>query len=376
MTAGRIALLLITVSGLTASAQGQASPAGGSSSMPARAEMSRSSPVRIGAYWWDGWFEGSPYIRAPLITEFQDREPVWGWRDDRQEAVDSSIRFAARYGVNFFAFLWYPENAWHFPGGQPSGVMNGGLRFYLSSKAPERKDVGFLLMIVHAPEREQWEDACREWVRRYLMHERYVRVGGRPVMFFYELGELDRKLGGRERVRPALEMLRRIVREERRSDPFLVLRVQGKEGGELKALGFDGATDYACAWSASAGEHPYSDLVSRGQQVWKGYAGRRLNYIPSVTAGWDGRPRAWMEKPYYQYWYRRSPGEFGGFVRKGLDWIGGHPQDIPESPLLMIYAWNEADEGGAICPTKMDGAAYLNALREAVNSGQSAGGRN
>ncbi|GMV95840.1 MAG: hypothetical protein AMXMBFR83_02100 [Phycisphaerae bacterium] len=324
--------------------------------------------VRIGAYWWDGWFEGSPYIRPPLTTEFKGREPQWGWRDDNQQAVDESIRLAADYGIDFFAFLWYPPDAWRFPNGQPSDVMNNGLRFFLASQEPQRRSVGFLLMITHAPSKDEWEPACRRWVQEYLVHDRYVRVADKPALFFYELSELDAKLGGRERVRPALDRLRQNARQEKGLELFLVLRAQRDESHALAELGFDGATDYAVAYAPTPGEHPYHELVSAGMQVWSGYEGRRAHYIPSITAGWDGRPRAWMGKEHYRYWYRRSPTEFGAFVRRGLDWLLYHPQEAAPEPLLMIYAWNEIDEGGAICPTKQDGPAYLQALQDAVSS--------
>jgi hypothetical protein len=322
--------------------------------------------VHVGAYWWDGWFEGSPYIRAPLTTEFAGREPVWGWRGDRQEVADQCIQLAAKYGIDFFAFLWYPPAIWAFPGGQPSGVMNNGLRFFLASQTPERRHVGFLIMVVHAPKADDWEQTCRQWAREYLSHERSQRIEGRPALFFYELSELERKLNGCENVKHSLETLRRIAREAGCPNPFLVLRAQGAEASQLRSLGFDGATDYANAY-ASPGEHPYESLIACGRRTWDQYAGRRLNYIPSITAGWDGRPREWQKQPYYRYWFRRSPDDVGHYVRTGLDWIRAHPQDVPRTPMLMIYAWNEVDEGGAICPTKKEGAAYLQALRNAVD---------
>jgi len=321
--------------------------------------------VRIGAYWWDGWFDGSPYIREPLTSEFKEREPVWGWRDDNQRAVDLSIRAAAAHGVDFFAFLWYPEADWSFPGGQPSGIMNNGLRFYLTSTVSQRERVGFLLMITHAPKAEDWEQTCRTWAREYLSHERYVRVEGRPALFFYELADLERKLGGIEQVKAGLATLRQIAREAIGDDPFLVLRAQRGEADRLDEIGFDGATDYALTY-ATPGEHPYQVLEAFGLGVWEQYVGQQRNYIPSVTSGWDGRPRAWMKKDYYAHWFRRSPAEFGAFLKKGLRWVADHPNDAPKTPLLMVYAWNEIDEGGAICPTKQDGARYLNALRAAA----------
>lgn len=343
---------------------GALSPASGPATAPG--EASPSPRIRVGAYWWDGWFEGSPYIREPLTSEFKDREPIWGWRDDSQAAVDMSIRLAARYRVDFFAFLWYPQADWKFPGGQPSGVMNNGLKYYLSSRVAERQRVGFLLMIAQPPKASDWEQTCRLWVHAYLSHERYVRIDGRPAMFFYELATLADRLGGPDRLRPALDTLRRIAREERCPDPFLVLRAQRQEARRLHELGFDGATDYAIAYTPTPGEHSFADLVAAGRRQWASYVGRKLNYIPSVTAGWDGRPRAWMKKRYYEYWYRRSPAEFGAFVRDGLAWIRSHPQDVPAEPLLMIYAWNEVDEGGAICPTRQDGTAWLEALEAAI----------
>ena len=44
-----------------------------------------------------------------LATEFADREPLWGWRDDTPEIMRRQIDLAADHGVAFFSFCWY----WH-----------------------------------------------------------------------------------------------------------------------------------------------------------------------------------------------------------------------------------------------------------------------
>ena len=42
-----------------------------------------------------------------MIEEFADREPIWGWRDDRLEIMERQIDLAADHGIAFFAFCWY-----------------------------------------------------------------------------------------------------------------------------------------------------------------------------------------------------------------------------------------------------------------------------
>jgi hypothetical protein len=44
-----------------------------------------------------------------------------------------------------------------------------------------------------------------------------------------------------------------------------------------------------------------------------------------------------------------------------LDWVAAH-RGLAEASAVLIYAWNEFDEGGWLAPGLTDGAARLEAI--------------
>lgn len=45
----------------------------------------------VGAYHFDGWTGQTSHITELLQTEFADRKPVWGWKDDTVEIMQKQI---------------------------------------------------------------------------------------------------------------------------------------------------------------------------------------------------------------------------------------------------------------------------------------------
>ena len=88
---------------------------------------SNSLPVKIGAYYFDGWNPKDSHVTERLRTEFANREPIWGWQDDTREIMEQQIDFAANAGLSFWSFCWYwPEKNANWcisPHPQPPAVL-------------------------------------------------------------------------------------------------------------------------------------------------------------------------------------------------------------------------------------------------------------
>ena len=88
--------------------------------------------------------------------------------------------------------------------------------------------------------------------------------------------------------------------------------------------------------------------------------------VPLVNAGWDGRPRqypgVWFLPP--------TPAELAANLRGAFDWIRANPETA-KADTVLVYAWNEHDEGGWLCPTTAEGAARLDAIRAMVDAWRS-----
>ena len=85
--------------------------------------------LKLGAYYYDGWYEYRGNWRRRLLEEFDCRQPVWGWLGNSVENMEKQIDYAAKGGLSFFAFDWYyPEG-----GGEERG-NNRCIDRYLRSR--------------------------------------------------------------------------------------------------------------------------------------------------------------------------------------------------------------------------------------------------
>jgi hypothetical protein len=89
-------------------------------------------------------------------------------------------------------------------------------------------------------------------------------------------------------------------------------------------------------------------------------------------AGWDRRPRIENPVPWDTrrddesietalHYVPPQPGELAALLRDAVTWNEQHPQANPAAAVL-IYAWNEFDEGGWLAPTLSEGDARLRAI--------------
>ena len=84
--------------------------------------------------------------------------------------------------------------------------------------------------------------------------------------------------------------------------------------------------------------------------------------VPLVSFGWDPRPRVDNPVPWTKYTdsnhYRAAePPQLAEHLKEALDWTAAHPA-ATEANSVLVYAWNENDEGGWLIPTlKPDGQA-------------------
>jgi hypothetical protein len=77
-------------------------------------------------------------------------------------------------------------------------------------------------------------------------------------------------------------------------------------------------------------------------------------------AGWDRRPRVEHPVPWESwqkpgagletYTVAPTPRELAGHIGEAMGWAEARPKQCP-AQTVIVYAWNEHDEGGWLCPT-------------------------
>jgi len=125
----------------------------------------------------------------------------------------------------------------------------------------------------------------------------------------------------------------------------------------LNTVQFDALGAYSAPGNTNSGE-PYPKLVEVNRWYWNQFRATGREVVPLVNTGWDGRPRG-----YSGAWYENAKAiEVANPVRAALDWNQANPNSA-RAQTVMIYAWNEYDEGGWLCPTKAEGEARLKELK-------------
>jgi len=81
-----------------------------------------------------------------------------------------------------------------------------------------------------------------------------------------------------------------------------------------------------------------------------------------VTAGWNDKPRYENPAPWAKgspdYTLPPTPAELADHLADALEWTGRNRAAATPANTVLIYAWNEHDEGGWLCPTlNPDGSA-------------------
>jgi len=333
----------------------------------------QAAPPVVGAIRWDAWVGAKSSVGRAVETslgpqQWHHRLPFFGKvisntqveiNGYTQEIVDREIACAHQAGLDYWAFGLYDATV-------PSMVEARNL--YLASQ--HKADINFCLW--SGPDGLSTTQNLQRIIQ--LMREpTYQKVlTDRPL---YYVGFVDDKwvkvLGGRRRT----DELRRLAQQAGLGNPYLVLMdftaVHGKQMSD--ALGCDALSSYATGGGGRGA--PYAALAEHAEKFWDQCQATGAPVVPIVMAGSDRRPRVEHPVPWekYQqpgvgldkYYVAPTPAELAGHLGRALDWIRQHPDATP-ARAVIIYAWNENDEGGWLVPTLGEGTTRLDALAKVL----------
>lgn len=341
------------------------------------AAQERACPA-IGAIRWDAWHGadgpvGRHVQRTLGPNQWHDRLPfcsrVLGPGQveiecDSQEIMDREIQYAATAGLSYWAFATQA----------PKDAMSRQFNFYLSSRHKHR--INFALR--SRPRQMGGPDDYAPTIARFVQLMKdpsYQKVqGNRPLFFIGFLsGEVDKYWGGPENFRKAVDSLRAEARRAGLPNPYLVVMEFNPEQAKtyLDTYGFDAISTYATR--AGKPGAPYAYLARGVERYWERSKATGAQVIPIVMAGWDNRPKvetpmrqASSDTPRKAFYYEPGrPAEIAEHLGNSLRWVAANPS-ATSANAVIVYAWNEHDEGGWLMPTLSEGTARLNAVGESV----------
>jgi hypothetical protein len=290
--------------------------------------------------------------------------------------MDQEIRDAAFAGLRFWAFVWYPQDS----------SLRTAWTLYQSS--PIRHLVNWCGMVgldrlgAIPFEGGAWKARIDEWCG-YMTQPHYqkVQVAGsppRPVLFLmWNQQGLDRYFAGQmANVRLAFGLLCDRLTEAGLGRPYVVV-LGGTRGVPVVGAGCGDAVSSYIAAMRREKVGAYRDLDRQARAFWQTLAESGVPIVPIAMVGWDVRPRMAHPLPWDShketppqemddYYVLPEPGELTAHLRAAVDFIAANPRSCP-SRLLLIYSWDECDEGGGLIPTRADPAGrYLAAARQAL----------
>jgi len=281
-----------------------------------------------------------------------------------QMVMDQEVEYARTAGINYWAFVVY----------SPEDPMSTGLILYLSSLNKDRLNFA---MISGA---DSWGgpthvDGIIERFVALMREPTYQRVlDNRPLFFLGFIRDADVKKvwGGDKKFLEAIRNFRESSINAGVGNPYIVVMdFDPRRAHELRLrFGFDAISSYAIHENAKRA--PYSELGFTAYRFWETARSLDEKIVPTVMAGWDRRPRIETPVPWERdgadpgdgserYYESPSPVELAAHLQDAISWVSKHPKAAAVNTVL-IYAWNEYDEGGWIAPTLLEGDARVRAM--------------
>ncbi|SFH94535.1 glycoside hydrolase family 99-like domain-containing protein [Planctomicrobium piriforme] len=328
-----VSLLLFVLLGGTAFAQGS------------------SVKPTVGAIRWDAWTGGQIteevkkslgpkkyHLRLPWFAEVIDDDTVQ-IDGSPQEVMDRELEYAANAGLDYWAFLTYPEN----------GPMSFAMKQYLQSSKRHLLHFCVILHYTLSNDVEKWPRELERSVA-LLQEPGYQTVlDGRPLVYVFISGTFPY-----DRFNQFLD-----AAKSKGLNPYCVF--MGGEPStaykEVSGRGFDAVSAYA----QDSNQAKFSDLTKAVEKDrWQNAARSKTPYVPLVTTGWEKRPRqdhpvswevgqAYLKQKVFPS--RATPPEISSHLRRAIAFVRENPEVCP-ARTIIIYAWNEYDEGGWLAPTR------------------------
>lgn len=304
--------------------------------------------IKLGVIRWDAWVGnlspvGLEVEKCLTPKKYHNRLPFYATinksvvqiRCDSKDIINKEIDYASKYGIDYFAFCWYPFN---------SG-LDTARNLFLEI---EQSKINWCLIIGTNPFNE--DDAL--WLINQFSKENYLKINNRPVIYIFDINK------------NLLHIVNYIRENYKDYNPYFVGMVWNKNQAELMndLFKLDAITQYCTPGKKNAS---YKEVSQLEISKWNEY--RTINnVVPWITTGWDKRPRydspvSWENCKNFdvQYIQQPTPIELKSALINAYQF-----QKKNENELILLYAWNEFDEGGFIEPTLTDsGLININKLQ-------------
>jgi hypothetical protein len=342
----------------------------------AEGSKSRSS---IGAIRCDMWPGGGVWEQNMAPKQWHSRLPFYAKIlaedkievcDKSQDVRDQEILYASNAGIDYWAFCL--DNSTDY-----------GWRQYLTSTYKSKINFCFVASWWwptshrNSPKslREEWYETIDLMVSLFKEPTHQTTPDGRPLLyiFLYKPFEEDAEVfGSVAEMRKAMDAVKEKAVAAGLKPPFIAAQTWDPAFGAkwVDEMGYDAISAYVNTGGSEDREYPYGSIAESNRKFWEDCKATGKQVIPNVTIGWDTRPRRTMATYEQMYkskggpWFvQPTPQEIADNLAAALDW-NKHNAAQATADSIIMYAWNELDEGGWLVPSLSEGTARLDAIRK------------
>ncbi len=265
------------------------------------------------------WFDMTTW-QHPLPDQ-----PLQPYLSTDPAAIERHVQWAQQAGIDAFVQSWYgPQVENNQTETNFTQLLNVAARYGFAAAL----DVEMTSPFIHSE--TDVVAALRHALTVHAAHPAYLRVDGRPVLFFWRQDQYS--LATWDSIRQQVD--------PQHSSIWIA------EGINLDYLGpFDGNHLYSVAWDAN----PSATLLRWGQRVrdWAAQTNTHRYWVATVMPGYDdrvtGRADAFVRDRAGGAYYRNC---WDGAIQSGADWV-------------IVTSFNEWMEGTHIEPSTSYGDFYL-----------------
>ena len=326
----------------------------------------------IGAIRWDAWQEGGGiqaavertlgpnhwHYRLPYFAKVTGSNSVV-INGGTQAIMDEEINFAANAGIDYWAFCIYDDDA----------TMSHALHLYLNS--PLKHRINFALNLQGgyiSGGTESWDAQMVRYVN-YFKDPSYQKVlGNRPLVFIFNPINIAYRFSKPAAIAAAINQLRAATTNAGLGNPYIVYQgwMPNNDFNTMQDYGLDAIGAYAVVADYGR-DMPFAKLAAKAHRFWEKGKATGANIVPIVTSGWDNRTRRENPVPWTEGSTNNAipptPVELADHLADALTWTASNRSFVTPANTVLIYAWNENDEGGWLVPTlKPDGSANTDRL--------------
>ncbi len=303
--------------------------------------------INVGVIRWDAYFKTggeeksvsnqvaralSPskyHFMAPFFSKVKDGKIEFPEADNRR--FEQEAQLAIKAGINFFAYCWY----------QNDDPMSYARKQHACSPLGDKIKMCAIIGV------NPMDDATVSSLIEDMKRDCYFKLDSRPVVFAYDAFRTEVLYIERIRNAAADEGMEiYFVGMATEANPFIV--------NSLLEKGMDAIGGYSVG-AIEKGEE-YCKLARRAEKNNEGkyIYHDKIDVVPSITCGRDTRPRietpvSWSGDYGGNYTQEPKENEIYEHAANVLKQLSDEGRNRPKT--VLIYAWNEHDEGGWCCPT-------------------------